>query len=380
MTTSLIGRTVGQYRVAAELGRGQHSVVYKAWQPSLERLVALKVLHHHEPDTLEKFQDEARLTAQLIQQGVPHIRQVYEVGRTADGQPFVALEYVDDSLHSVLRRARERNRLMSAEAVAQLLQPIGQALDAIHSLGWVHLDIKPQNILITKAGRAMLADFGITQRRGAQTHASTPAYASPEQAAGDRPVGPWSDIYSLGCVVYEMVAGHPPVRGDQEIVLLTQHLQTTPPSPRRVNRKLTPAQERSIFQALAKTPKDRHAAAGEFLQALLTAEPFLSSVVKTPSRLVSAPGGWSGQGRRRILLGAVLLLVLVGLLLAAWLLWPGFGANQPPAVETRVVTPAPTWTETPRPTSRPTATATRPPTATSPPTVTLAPMPAQAPP
>ena len=110
MASTLIGHVIGQYKVVAELGRGQHSVVYKAWQQSLQRYVALKVLQHYDEKTFRKFQDEARLTARFIQDGVPNIRQVYEVGQTADGYLFVALEYVDDSLRSVLRRARENNR------------------------------------------------------------------------------------------------------------------------------------------------------------------------------------------------------------------------------------------------------------------------------
>lgn len=322
MAASLIGRKLGQFTVIAELGRGQHSAVYKAWQPSLERHVALKVLRRHDRETLRKFQSEARLTAQLVEQGVPNIRQVYEVERTAEGEIFVALEYVEDSLRSILRRARKRGRRMNPEASARLLVPVAQALDALHSLGWVHLDIKPQNILVSKEGRTLLADFGIAQRKGMRTGACTPTYASPEQAAGDRPVGPWSDIYSLGVVLYEMIAGNPPVRGDHEIVLLNQHLEATPPSPRRVNPQLSSRQERVLFKALAKSPKDRYEAASELVEAMMTPEVFLSSVIQTPARMASTTSSWLRRVLRPALVIGILIILLVIVVVLVWVLWP----------------------------------------------------------
>jgi len=330
MAESLIGREIGQYKVAAELGRGQHTTVYRAWQPSLERYVALKVLRRYDEATLAKFQTEARLVAQLVQQGVPNIRQIYEVGQTADGYLFVALQYVEDSLRNVLRRAKARSRRFRPEAAARLLKPVAQALDATHSLGWVHLDIKPQNILITRSGRAVLADFGIAQRRGMVTQACTPAYASPEQAAGDRAVGPWSDIYSLGVVLYEMVAGRPP------------------------------------------SPTERFETAGELIAALLEPEPFLSSVIKTPSALL---GTTSRRVPRRLLLGLVLLLVAALAVAAVWLLRPGLPAFVPTSAPTAVVvtaTPAAPTLAPPTGTPR-LPTATVPPTSTMLPTATLAP-------
>jgi serine/threonine protein kinase len=389
MAESLIGCQIGQYKVVAELGRGQHSVVYKAWQPSLERHVALKILSRYDQSTLRKFQAEARLTAQLIQEGVTNIREVYEVDQTPDGYLFVALQFVDDSLRNLLRRGevRGRRRLMNPDAAARLLRSAAQALDAIHSLGWVHLDIKPQNILITRDGRAMLADFGIAQRRGTQTHACTPTYASPEQAAGDRPVGPWSDIYSLGAVLYEMVAGHPPVRGDHDIVLLNQHLDVVPPSPRRVNPLISVSQERTILKALAKSPQHRHRSAGELIQALLSPTTRFSGVVQTPSLVVKSTSNWLRRRPYLILVGGIGLLILAMVILIGWILSsaPSGGAQtrtataeasaivvpsvtdtrQPTATRTPTVTKVPTSTlaPTPTPTTRPTTRPTRTPTA-----------------
>ena len=383
MVNSLVGRVIGQYKVVAELGRGQHSVVYKAWQQSLQRYVALKILRHYDEDRFRKFQSEALLTAQLLQQGVPNIRQVYEVGRTSDGQVFVALEYVEDSLQNVLRRAREKGRRISPTAAAQLLRPVSQALDALHSLGWVHLDVKPQNILIFKGGRAVLADFGIAQRRGVMTHACTPQYASPEQAAGDRPVGPWSDIYSLGVVLYQMVTGRLPVRGDQDIVLLNGHLEATPPSPRKVNPKLTHAQDRAILKALAKSPQDRFRVASHLIEAMLRPDNFVSGAREIPSNAWSATSSWTRRIPRSARIIGIGLVLLMLLFLLGWFLWPQLSLVVVPPVEDVTAT-ATTMITTTAETSAPgvpvpTATATRRPAATftsappAQPTSTLAP-------
>jgi serine/threonine protein kinase len=384
MAESLIGQDIGRYKVVDELGRGQHSTVYRAWQPSLERYVALKVLHGKvldpgpvgsgaagcaDRETLIKFQAEARLTAQLIQEGAPNIRQVYEVGQTADGDLFVALEYVENSLHNLLQRAREHNRRFKPVAAARLLQPVAQALDTVHSLGWVHLDIKPQNILIATGGRAILADFGIAQRRGMRTHACTPLYASPEQAAGDRPVGPWSDIYSLAVVLYEMVAGHPPVRGDQDIVVLNQHLSAAPPSPRKVNPALSPDQERALLKALAKSPSERFRTASELIQAMMVQESSLSSAVKTPSHLVE-PSLDRVRRKPRLALALVIAIVfLAALLLLGSALWSAW-APAAPSPTRAATTAVPAATSIPArglPAATPAA-----PTASSAPTATLA--------
>jgi serine/threonine protein kinase len=376
MVNSLIGQTIGQYRVVAELGRGQHSIVYKAWQQSLERHVALKVLRHYDENTFQRFQFEARLAAQLMQQGAPNIRQVYEVGQTADGYLFVALEYANDSLQNVLRRACEQGHQINPTAGAQLLRPVAEALDAIHSRGWVHLDVKPQNILILKGGRSLLADFGIAQRRGTQSHACTPLYASPEQAAGDRPVGPWSDIYSLGVVLYEMVTGCPPVRGDQDIVLLHGHLEVAPPPPRRANPGLSRGQERAILKALAKSPKDRFRTAGELVEAMLRPDLLMSGVRDLPHITTS----WTRRVPRAARIGGLMAAILVPLALLGWMLWPGLRPGVPVATATATETAvSATLSPTPSATATATPTATQRPTATLAPTSTQTPRPAAKP-
>jgi serine/threonine-protein kinase len=373
---SLIGRQLGQYEVLARLGRGQHSVVYKAWQKNLERYVTLKVLYRCDEATRHKLQEEALLTADLIQRGAPNIRQIYEVGQTADGYLFVALEYVEGSLHSVMERVRRGRRLVDSAAAARLLMPVAQALDAVHSMGWVHLDIKPQNILISSMGRAMLADFGIARRRGMHTRACTPLYASPEQADGDRPVGPWSDIYSLGVVLYEMVTGRPPFQAELDLVILNKHLTEAPPPPRKLNDRLSARQERAILKALSKAPADRPRTANELLQNVLPTGGLVSGIAATSSGVLRRTAGWTRRLPRLVLGGALIVLILAVLLLVAWAMWPLLAPGAP-ATATPIASPTVEAPAVSEPTRQPTLTPT--PSATVWPTSTLAPTPTHTP-
>ncbi len=379
MQTSLIGRQLGQYEVLTRLGRGQHSLVYKAWQKNLQRYVTLKVLYRCDETTRQKLQEEALLTANLIQRGAANIRQIYEVGQTADGYLFVALEYVEESLYSVMGRAKRRRGFVNAAAAARLLMPVAQALDAVHSMGWVHLDIKPQNILISSMGRAILADFGIAQRRGMRTHACTPIYASPEQADGDRPIGPWSDIYSLGVVFYELVTGRPPFQAELDLVVLNKHLTEAPPPPRTINPGLTGSQERAILKSLAKAPGDRPPTARSLLEGMLPSRGFVSGVFDASSDVLRRTFGWTRHVPRVAVVGGLVLLLLAAIFVVGWAVWPQLAPGavseeasptaSPSAVPTTAL-PSPTVQE---PVVEPTPTVTPSPTAW--PTSTLAPTP-----
>ena len=257
--------TIGPYRIINKLGRGRHATVYKAQQRGADCPVALKVLRDYDPATLEKFKREARLSASLK---IPGVRRTYEAGQTRDGQTFLAMEYVDASLKDWIQRHK---RPFTRDEVVRLLTPIAQALNAMHQQGLVHLDVKPENILVSEDGRAVLADFGITREQGAATTQGTPRYMSPEQATGNRPVTPQSDVYSLGVVIYEMLTGRPPFQSERDDVLLRQHVQDAPPAPRDLNPRIDRAVARTLLSALNKEPHRRPLSAGELLRELAAA-------------------------------------------------------------------------------------------------------------
>ncbi|HDQ71700.1 MAG TPA: serine/threonine protein kinase, partial [Chloroflexi bacterium] len=256
---------IGPYRIIEKLGRGRHATVYKAARPDLDRPVALKVLRDYDQATLEKFEREARLSKRLK---IPGVRRTYEAGRTREGQIFLAMAYVDASLKEVIRR---HGRAFTRDEAVRLLEPVAQALDAIHQQGLVHLDVKPENILVSGDGRAVLADFGVTRRQGELTTEGTPRYMSPEQATGDRPVSPQSDVYSLGVVIYEMLTGRPPFQSERDDVLMRQHVQDDPPAPRDLNPRIDRAAARTLLSALNKVPHERPISAGALLRELAVA-------------------------------------------------------------------------------------------------------------
>jgi serine/threonine-protein kinase len=259
------GAIVGSYQIDREISRGSHAVIYRAWQRSVGRWVALKVLSKRGSQALASFRREIRLTGNVSHPGV---RQVYDAGETPDGYPYLAMQFVDTSLREMLRRCQGQARKFSREEVLRYLTPMADVLDHIHKQGIVHLDVKPENILMFGDGRVVLADFGSALRVGSMTHQGTPRYLSPEQAAGNRPVGPWSDLYSLACVGYEMLAGQPPFGGDLDVVLVRQHLTEAPTPLRELRPDLSRRVQRPFDDALSKDPRERPASAGAFIELL----------------------------------------------------------------------------------------------------------------
>ncbi len=338
------GDVIGSYSISQEVGRGGRAVVYRAWQRTTGRWVALKVLRRRDPEVLEDFHNEARLTANI---GHSCVRKVYEVGRTPRGYPFLAMQFVDLSLRQLLRARHERGGTFSREEVVSLLRPVAEVLDYIHRRGLVHLDIKPENILISEDGQAMLADFGSARRIGATTHEGTPKYFSPEQAAGDRPVSPKTDIYSLAVVAYEMLTGRPPFAGERDIILVRQHLEDAPPPLREANPQLPRPLEAAVTDALSKDPDRRPASACAFIDDIEQVEKSKSVVIRL---LEWAKAGWTPW--MWIPVGiAVIILIVVGIFV----------------VSASIVSPTPT------PTSTSTATPTRAPTVTRSATATAVP-------
>jgi len=283
----------GRYVIERELGRGGMATVFLARDLRHERPVALKVLHPELAATLgpERFLREIRLAARLQH---PHILTVLDSGDAA-GQLWFTMPYVEgETLRDRLRREGQ----LPMDDALRIARETADALDYAHQHGVVHRDIKPENILL--AGRhALVADFGIARALGAGGAAGagaptreqrltetgmsvgTPAYMSPEQASGDREVDARSDIYSLGCVLYEMLAGEPPFTGPSAQAILLRKF-TENPRPLRAIRDTVPEPiEQAVARALARSAADRFTTAAEFRRVLEPAQ--TGSIVATPT-------------------------------------------------------------------------------------------------
>ena len=260
LTTALADR----YRIERELGAGGMATVYLAHDLRHDRPVAIKVLHPELAAALggERFLSEIKTTARLQH---PHILPLLDSG-AADGQLFYVMPYVSGE---TLRSRLERERQLPIADAVRIARETADALSAAHALGIIHRDIKPENILL-QGGHALVADFGIALavqsaggQRMTQTGLSlgTPQYMSPEQAMGEKSVDARSDVYALGAVTYEMLAGEPPFTGGT-VQAIVAKLLTDPARPLTQLRKSVPDHvEAAVLGALEKLPADRIASA-----------------------------------------------------------------------------------------------------------------------
>ncbi|HXJ29276.1 MAG TPA: protein kinase [Gemmatimonadales bacterium] len=260
-----------RYRIERELGAGGMATVYLARDVRHDREVALKVLRPELAAVLgaDRFLNEVRITARLDH---PHIVTLIDSGES-DGFLWYVLPYIrGESLRTML----DRERQLGLEEAVAITRQIASALDFAHHHGVIHRDIKPENILLHE-GEAMLADFGIALavkeaggNRLTETGLSlgTPQYMSPEQATGDRQLDARSDIYSLGAVLYEMLAGEPPVTGPSAQAMIAKLLTERPTRLRVVRDSVPEGVDQAVAKALAKTPADRFSTAGDFVAAL----------------------------------------------------------------------------------------------------------------
>ncbi len=297
-----------RYVLERELGRGGMATVFLAHDLKHHRPVALKVLHPELAASLgpERFRREIQTAARLQH---PHILPVLDSGEAA-GQLWYTMPYVEGE--SLRERLRREVQLHIGEAL-RIAREVADALDYAHRHGIVHRDIKPGNILLEE-GHAIVADFGIARAlTAADTErltetgiaVGTPTYMSPEQASGERALDGRSDIYSLGCVLYEMLAGEPPYTGPSSQAILAKRLSEPVPRLRVVRETVPPEVEQAVTKALAKVPADRFTAASEFAEALEGGGTVAPLASRRPSRKAVL-----------LTLGAAALVALVGLLLA----------------------------------------------------------------
>jgi predicted Ser/Thr protein kinase len=255
------------YRIEEVIGRGGMGVVYSATQMSLNRKVALKVLAAHLSDDdvfRERFRREGMLQASIEN---PHAVPIIEAGESEHGL-YIAMRLIKGSN---LKTMIESGALTSRRSI-RILAQAAEALDAAHTVGIVHRDVKPQNILVEATDYAYLADFGLTKAAGFSSltrsglYVGTLDYVSPEQIRGEE-LGPPADIYALGVVLYECLAGEVPFERESEAALLFAHVSDPPPHLHERRSELPPAIDGVVAQALAKDPKDRFATAVELISA-----------------------------------------------------------------------------------------------------------------
>ncbi len=266
---NLTGKQIGPYQIVAPLGEGGMAAVYRAYQPGMDRYVALKILPQHfaqDPQFVGRFTQEAKVLARLQH---PHILPVHDSGE-ASGYTYLTMPLIESGTLKDLLIGKP----LPLKQIHRIISQVGDALDYAHSRGLVHRDIKPSNVLVDERGNCLLTDFGIAKIIEANSRLTatggiigTPAYMAPEQGRGAK-VDHRADIYALGVMLYEMATGRPPFDAETPVAVIFQHIHDPLPPPRVLNPDLPEALECVILKALAKDPDDRFQTAGALVEAL----------------------------------------------------------------------------------------------------------------
>ncbi len=346
----LIGKTVGAYTIVEKIGEGGMAVVYKGYQESLNRYVAIKILREelaHDAEFINRFRREALAIANLNH---PNILHVYDAG-VAYGHYYLVMDYAEGgSLQDLLRRGP-----CDIGWTISIVSQLADALDHAHQRGLVHRDVKPSNVLLTRDGHPLLTDFGIAKvlyesasltRTGATL--GTPDYMAPEQIQG-QPVDGRTDIYALGVMLYEMLAGWTPFRASTPVATLYRQVNEPPPPLRQANISVPPWLEAVVERALAKQPAARYQRASELAQdlrrqAVSAAPSYLPSsaqIVPPPVPSIPTVATSRSTARRRspVLVGLAVLavLLLAAVVVAGYALLREGGLGWPAASPTLVV-------------------------------------------
>ena len=268
---SELPRDFAGFELEEEIGRGGMGVVYKARQKELDRAVAIKMIldsHLASEEHVRRFQEEARAAARVEHSNIVHI---HEVGQWNDQHYFV-MEYINGvSLAEMIAEGS-----IDPVRAAQLVQRVARAVDHLHRQEIIHRDLKPSNILIDADGEPHVTDFGLAKvfQKGGQSTATgvivgTPSYMAPEQASGNSDLlGPKSDVYSLGAILFELLTGRPPFQEERPLDTVMKVLSGEPPLPRSINRNVPHGLELICLKCLAKNPDDRYGSAAELAEEL----------------------------------------------------------------------------------------------------------------
>ena len=337
----MIGQVVSHYRILDELGRGGMGTVYLGEDVHLGRRVAIK-FPQTKPDDHHlraRFLREARAASLLNH---PNIAAIYDYGETADGRPFIVMELINgQTLSTLINEAR----LPVARAV-EIIKDVARALGEAHAHGVIHRDIKPSNVIINERKIIKVLDFGLAKHLNAETLqdaesdartllaaktesgviVGTPLYLSPEQATGG-PVDARSDLFALGAVLYESIAGRPPFSGKGVVEIAAQVIHVAPRPPSALNPNVPPELDRISLKALAKRPEDRFQSADEFISDLeSTVTPVLEGAAQTPTQRIpiTATGAASTLSRISDILRRPRFsfrLIIIAIVLIGALIW-----------------------------------------------------------
>lgn len=313
---SLIGQQFGPYKITEKLGEGGMAVVYKGYQQSLNRYVAIKVLRQElaqDEEFVARFRREALAVADLDH---PNILHVYDAG-FVQGMYYIVMAFVDGgSLRDLVSQGS-----LEPEYALSIASQVADALHHAHQRGIVHRDVKPNNILLSRDGRPLLSDFGIAKALHESTGLTrtgmsigTPEYMAPEQIQGQK-VDARTDIYALGIVLYEMLAGWAPFSSTTPVAALYKQVNEPPPPLRQANISIPAWMEAVVSKALAKSPLDRYQQASDFAGALRQRQ--APGHTPAPTR-ISTPAKvprveTEGKGRRKavpVLIAGIVLLLL----------------------------------------------------------------------
>jgi outer membrane protein assembly factor BamB len=329
-STVVEGRVFGEYELLEEIARGGMGVVFKARQQSLNRTVAVKMILAGKlagPADIDRFHAEARAAANLQH---PSIVAIHEVGEH-EGQHYFSMDFVEGTSLAALVRENP----LPARRAAAYVEQVASTIEYAHRQGTIHRDLKPSNVLIDSDDRVRVTDFGLAKRiegdsalTGTGQVLGTPSYMPPEQAAGGRgSVGPPSDVYALGAVLYELLVGRPPFRAETPLDTLLQVLEVEPVSPRLLNPKVPKDLETITLKCLQKSPGDRYASAAALaddLHRFLHDEPILAR----PPGALERGVRWIRKQRRSAVAAVGGAIVTVLLSLAAVAGWQVYADSQ----------------------------------------------------